>query len=517
MTLEGGGPLPGAAPRAGGRACPAGRRVPWQPMLLLVVLGLAALPVARMPGPAMPAITVLFATGLLMAELCTGFLLLVRFQGERTAPLLVLGATCVFSATMAVAHLLTFQGALLPGRSVWGTPSSTAWVFLSWVTAKALLSLVAVVLEARGPPPLAPGTAARALPLALVLSVGAATGILLLAVQAAPSLPPLLAGPSWTGLNQALSLAAIACVGLAVVVVLAGRRSPLFDWVALSLTAQGVALVLSHAAGGRFSIGWTVGRLFWLLAACLLLLHFLGEFVRQQAQLRAATVQLEARVAARTKELRDALGERSLLLREVYHRVKNNLQTVDALLAMEARRLPETGAQDALRRLRERIQTLGLVHAQLMASADHETLDLAAFLLELAAKLRDSAGALRLEVVAAPMRAGMDLAVPLGLVVTELVTNAVKHAAARPGAGPLVQVQLEWESTGGAVLTVRDHGGDAGAPERLAESRGLGLRLVRGLVRQLDARMAVEWRGGTRIAIHIPPRRGLEPPPAAPP
>ncbi len=130
------------------------------------------------------------------------------------------------------------------------------------------------------------------------------------------------------------------------------------------------------------------------------------------------------------KERTDALGQRDLLLREVYHRVKNNLQIVDAVIHMQAEQMPRQQDRAFLEALRSRVYALGLVHQQLMTSADLQTFDLAPFLKELSENLlvAGATGDIEMEVEACTLSVGLDFAVPMGLIVTELLTNSLKHA-----------------------------------------------------------------------------------------
>lgn len=126
----------------------------------------------------------------------------------------------------------------------------------------------------------------------------------------------------------------------------------------------------------------------------------------------------------------EALAQRDVLLREVYHRVKNNLQLIDSCLVMQGRVLTDPHAKLSLKSLRGRVHALGLVHHQLMAAKDLATFDFAPFLKELVDNIVQSGpeNDVNLTVIAEPIVMGLDLAIPLGLIVTELVTNAVKRA-----------------------------------------------------------------------------------------
>jgi two-component sensor histidine kinase len=235
-------------------------------------------------------------------------------------------------------------------------------------------------------------------------------------------------------------------------------------------------------------------------------LHNEMELHKQTAaELRQLKALLEQRVEERTSELQKALSQRDLLLREVYHRVKNNLQVVDSLIDMENRRLPDQRSRDAMTNLRGRIRTLGLVHSQLMTSDNLTTFDIAPFLTELVENLsrtvRGSATRLTLENVS--VRVGMDFALPLGLIITELVTNSIKHACAGVGE-TLVAITFDDDQEGGFWLTVADNGTDPETPARIKSGSGIGGKILRGLVTQMNGTMTVEFAGGTRVKVHLP-------------
>jgi PAS domain S-box-containing protein len=214
--------------------------------------------------------------------------------------------------------------------------------------------------------------------------------------------------------------------------------------------------------------------------------------------LTAANETLERLVADRTM----ALAQRDLLLREVYHRVKNNLQVVDGLLLLQSRRLADKDAVAAIEGLRQRVYAIGLVHHQLMGSGDLKTFDVGAFLRDLVDHLQQGApDAVALRVDAAPLSVDLDFAIPLGLLVTELTTNALKHAF--PNGEGEVQVTLEADASAEVVLRVIDNG--VGFPDPgPAPAASLGLTIVKGLVRQLRGRIQSTNNNGVHWEARLP-------------
>ncbi|HYI70151.1 MAG TPA: MASE4 domain-containing protein, partial [Skermanella sp.] len=110
---------------------------------------LAILPFAHLPGPVIPAVTTTFGAGVLIADLCTGFLLLVQFRTAPTWAMLLLSAAYFYSGAMALLHVLTFPGAWIPDGVLIGTFQSVGWLFIAWLLGFPSLVLAAVVSEAR--------------------------------------------------------------------------------------------------------------------------------------------------------------------------------------------------------------------------------------------------------------------------------------------------------------------------------------------------------------------------------
>ena len=222
---------------------------------------------------------------------------------------------------------------------------------------------------------------------------------------------------------------------------------------------------------------------------------------RAQAELAQAKADLEQLVVDRT----NALAQRNLLLREVYHRVKNNLQMVDGLLLMSTVKVTDPAAREVLADLRSRVFALGLVHEQLMGSPDLKTFDVGPFLVELSANIMggSSDDQIRLEVDACPLEIGLDFAVPLGLLVTELVTNSLKHAfpPATPGQ---ILVVLRVDAEHRLLLTVADNGAGHSGDIRQPAKPGTGSSIVRKLVAQLDGQISVRSDAGTTTTISMP-------------
>ena len=213
---------------------------------------------------------------------------------------------------------------------------------------------------------------------------------------------------------------------------------------------------------------------------------------------------IEEIVAAETA-LAEALQRQELLTQEASHRVKNTLQILASLLALQARAAKQPEVRRALQDAGARITTAAQVHDRLWRQHELSSVDLDAFLRDLCDDLgRNSAGC-RLEYEGRTILGSADLALPLGLIVNELVTNAFKYACA---GGDAVQVRLERKAAGGLRLEVADRG--PGLPDGLdldgdGNSNSLGMRLVSVFVRQLGGTLEVGAADpGTRFAIDVP-------------
>ena len=192
------------------------------------------------------------------------------------------------------------------------------------------------------------------------------------------------------------------------------------------------------------------------------------------------------------EEVRLARDRAEAMLREVNHRVGNSLQLVSSFISLQLRQLADEGARSALREAQVRIEAVAHVHRRLYTSSDLATVAMDEYLIGLVEELGKSIGpgdgSPRLTLRAEAMRVTTDQAVSLGVIVTELVTNAVKYAYA-PGEGGEIRVVFETATGGRAMLTVEDDGpglGD-GAPK----GTGLGAKIVSAMAGGL--RSAVEF------------------------
>ena len=200
------------------------------------------------------------------------------------------------------------------------------------------------------------------------------------------------------------------------------------------------------------------------------------------------------------------IAQRDALISEVYHRVKNNLQQIEGLIAIESLALADGASITALQSVSSRVRAMGAVHQMLMNSKNLANIRADVFLGELCNDIARANAAeqrgLAIEVEAEPHELDIDRALIVGLLVNELATNAFKHAF--PG-GRSGRVRVRFAGAGaGAVLEVADDG--VGIPEGALDpaSRRSGYRLVQGFANQLNGQLAVERGPGAVIRIVLP-------------
>ncbi|MCX6925502.1 MAG: PAS domain S-box protein, partial [Verrucomicrobia bacterium] len=207
--------------------------------------------------------------------------------------------------------------------------------------------------------------------------------------------------------------------------------------------------------------------------------------------------------------LRASLAEKTTLLKEVHHRVKNNLQIVSSLLNLQAGHVQDATVLELLTVTRSRVGAMALLHENLYQSENFARLNLPEYVESLCAQLLRAAGPVharvRLErhVDSETVALGLDQAVPCGLLLNELVTNALKHAFPGERSG-CIRVTLERATPQTARLTVADDG--VGLPATLdpRHSASLGLQLVFLLTQQLHGTVNFERGQGTAVHILLP-------------
>ena len=225
-----------------------------------------------------------------------------------------------------------------------------------------------------------------------------------------------------------------------------------------------------------------------------------GKAVRMVGTARDVTFQREAEAKIKT-----SLAEKEILLKEIHHRVKNNLQVVSSLLDLQSYYVDDEGSQEMLRESQRRIRTMALIHEKLYSSADLARVNVAEYFEDLISYLWQSFGnkkeVVHLRTDIAPVLINVETAVPYGLILNELVSNVIKHAFPEDRSGELVVTLQPDEAKEYLTLTVADNG--VGFPAGFDWRRGpsLGLTIVQTLVQQLRGKVALETAVGTTFKI----------------
>jgi PAS domain S-box-containing protein len=201
-----------------------------------------------------------------------------------------------------------------------------------------------------------------------------------------------------------------------------------------------------------------------------------------------------------------SLREKEVLLKEIHHRVKNNLQVISSLLSLQEEQMSDVLPAPVFRASKDRVKSMALIHENLYRSPDLARIDFNDYLHTLTSSLASSF-ALKPALVAIDISChniflGIDTAIPCGLIVNELVSNALVHAFPN-GKGGRITVRLSRSESNRLTLTVRDNG--VGMPHGfdINQSRSLGLDLVQTLTRQLNGSMEFNGRGGTEVTVQF--------------
>jgi PAS domain S-box-containing protein len=243
--------------------------------------------------------------------------------------------------------------------------------------------------------------------------------------------------------------------------------------------------------------------------------HFLSylDITRRydaEESLRALTSELERRVSERTRELEMAnakltslVAEREMLVVEVNHRAKNSLSIAASLLGIQARRQPDPAVRALFEEAQDRLNAMARVHDLLSKSESSQRVDLATYVTDVCGALRpitENDDRIQLEVcLEESLPIDANTAVPLGIVLTELVTNAVKYAFPPPSTGT-ISVGMRARQQGWTELIVKDDG--VGLSHMREGSLGLGL--VRSLVEQINGKIEFGSGPGLKVTISFP-------------
>jgi PAS domain S-box-containing protein len=263
--------------------------------------------------------------------------------------------------------------------------------------------------------------------------------------------------------------------------------APSIDWLGVPLNINnktiGVLVVQSYTEGVRF-----------------------GEEEKEILKFVSDQVAMTVHRKKAEDQIRASLEEKDVLLKEIHHRVKNNMQVISSLLNLQSRHISDPYVLDMFQDSQRRIRSMALIHERLYQSSDLSRIEFSQYVRNLAIHLFHSyqvdSSRIRLTMDSEEVFLNINTAIPCGLIVNELVSNALKHAFPDARSGE-VAVELHRILGDGFMLRVRDDG--VGFPEGLDFHRTetLGMQIIVTLVSQIDGRLDLQRRGGTSFTLEF--------------
>ena len=198
-------------------------------------------------------------------------------------------------------------------------------------------------------------------------------------------------------------------------------------------------------------------------------------------------------------------AENELLLKEIHHRVKNNLEIVSGLLALQAAQIDHPSAQAVMQASQNRVQSMGIIHQKLYQKGNLAGIEMKDYFQNLGENILDTfnaADSIRILCNMQPIELDVDTAVPIGLIANELLTNALKYAFAAKKEGQIIISLAPTDNADEYIFEVADNG--IGKVETITpKGTGFGTELVNLLVKQLDGQLTVNSSNGTHITIQF--------------
>jgi two-component sensor histidine kinase len=228
---------------------------------------------------------------------------------------------------------------------------------------------------------------------------------------------------------------------------------------------------------------------FWGLCLFLLLLLFSIVYFVRTNKLKRDKLKLESLIQKRTNSLYVALDEREMLLKEIHHRVKNNLQIITGLLQLQKDGLHDAAAHAALSEGQSRVSSIALIHQNLYQNKELGNIEFKVFLHDLSNQIAELFETENKKVtIVLPLSEtyiDIDTAVPLGLIVNELLTNSYKYAFSNND-NPIVEIDVKQFNVGVFQLIYRDNGPGIKGTLDFENTNSLGMKLIGGLAKQLS-------------------------------
>lgn len=244
---------------------------------------------------------------------------------------------------------------------------------------------------------------------------------------------------------------------------------------------------------------WYASGWFYLVCVILLVAAIIFFFRWRSLRLLKSKALLEDTVAKRTAALSASLDERTVLLKEIHHRVKNNLQVIGGLLELQKEEITDEKIKAAFNEGQSRVRSMALIHQNLYQHESLANIRFQSFVTDLVMYVRelynDKSKTISVDVSGDDVLLDIDTAVPLGLIINELLTNAFKYAAGRQGEAKVV-LHLKYIDKGEYQLTYKDEGPGIKGTVSFETATSLGLRLIKGLIAQVGGTVTYHYDNG---------------------
>lgn len=258
-------------------------------------------------------------------------------------------------------------------------------------------------------------------------------------------------------------------------------------------------------------VKWDITTISIVAIIIILIIAYMGyrqrQFSNNQLQLKQNEINVQNQALQHLIADNDRLlDEKDWLLQEVHHRVKNNLQIVMSLLNTQSAFLKNNAALAAIRESQNRVQAIALIHQKLYSSSNVAYIDIAVYIKELVNYLADSYDAhdrgIRFEQQIEPVKMDVTQAIPIGLMLNEAITNAIKYAF--PHRRGFINISLGTIDDNNMMLNIADDG--IGLPEDfdMKEASSLGMEMMKALSKQLDGNLKIEDNDGVVITFVFP-------------
>ena len=212
----------------------------------------------------------------------------------------------------------------------------------------------------------------------------------------------------------------------------------------------------------------------------------------------------QSKLEAQNITIQNALAENKVLIKEIHHRVKNNLQVISSLLSLQERKVTDKNTKDALKSSKTRVETMSILHQSLYQGEEVRGIGVKEYFTDLVSNLIDTYTVndnIKTKIDIDELKIDVDSMIPLGLVANELICNAIKHGIGEDDKGSIF-VSLK-DNGDEIVLTVEDSGGSLETKVLVITEGSLGVKLINAFANRLDGKLNVQSGGSTKITLVV--------------